>query len=351
MPSKPPPFDVVEASALVRQLMNKSAEERARWGNQGPPVNELAFGQRIVASYNELLTIESDATYHEFLEQYVQRVFDNQWWKQEAAKGDAERHIVVTWHLATQEYFAQNRKGTGQLVQAPMPGETAHLLRLAFNLHQIKHLGLLQTSLLKRLKTKDQFQGGLYEVEVCASFVRGGFSIAHEPEGKGPHRLCEFVATHTATGKSYSIEAKSRHIPGVLGHPADAKTSRRDEPNVSGLIRNALGKEAAHDRIICVDVNFPQLDGTDASSTWGRVIREQVNVLETAGLGPAMLICTNSPFHYLQRGQAARGQAFMMMGLGEPRFQPQDKDAVEQDFPGTIAALAGFSKHVPGTWE
>jgi len=335
----------------VKALLQEVRARREKWGSPGPPINDVFAGHRVVAIYNRLVTFPPEATYHDFLNVYIKEVFGEEWWLIEGTKPETERHQLVTWYMAASEYRMRNSTGGGKVLQAPMSGASAHCLRLAFNLHQIKHLGLLQESLVKRLKIPMQFQGASYETDVTAAFVRGGFEIALEPEGKGPQQLCEFVATHLATKKTYSVEAKSRHLPGVLGRPADAAPSGKQEPNVSGLIRKALQKTAAHDRIICIDVNYPQRVGPEVALTWGPVVRQQVEELEAAGHGPALLMFTNYPFHYLQPGEAADGHSFMMKGLREPRFQPNDLASVVANFPGAIDALRGFQKPVPGEWE
>jgi len=44
----------------------------------------------------------------------------------------------------------------------------------------------------------------------------------------------------------------------VLGYPEADEPATKPEPQVSRLIRKALEKVAAHDRVICIDVNFPE---------------------------------------------------------------------------------------------
>jgi len=43
-------------------------------------------------------------------------------------------------------------------------------------------------------------------------------------------------------------------------------------------------------------------------------VREQVHELEAEGRGPALLIFSNFPFHYLEPGAKAEGHAFMLKG-------------------------------------
>ena len=181
--------------------------------------------------------------------------------------------------------------------------------------------------------------------------MRGGFKVRLEKEGKSPDKLCEFVATHSASGASYAVEAKSRHLPGVLGRPGQPARARNVEPSVTGLITKALQKKAEHPRVICIDVNVPEAEGSSPPTTWGQVVRAQVNALEAAGHGPAILFFTNSPSHYLGDDDLIRNDAAMIMGLSELRFRPQDAKSVEEQFPGLIRVGNAFSTPVPSNWE
>jgi len=342
-------FDLDAIQSAVARQLAAARERRIRWGIQGPPIAQLIGGHRVVAAYNELLTIRADATYHDFLGEYVLRILGEDWWRLEAQKSADDRHVLVNWHISTQKWMLDNSRGEGVVREAPMPPATGHLMRVAFNMHQIRHLGLLLGSLIKRIKNPQQFQGARYELAISAAFARANFRIELEPEGKGPQKRCEFVATHIPSKRQYSVEAKSRHRPGVLGRPPGGRSSKV-EPHVATLIRKALAKAADHDRIICVDVNHPQKE-SELPPSWGTTIRRQVNDLESEEYGPAILIFTNAPFHYLPPGEPARGELAVVMGLKEPRFQPQDSQSVLRQFPGILDAANAFSTPVPSTWD
>jgi hypothetical protein len=339
-------IDVAAAFALIRE----KRAQRAKWGAPGPPINALFAGHRVVASHNELLRgLSPNATYHDFLPLYLEQVFGKDWWGTELAKPADSRHELISWNVAAAEYRALRTTSKVGLNEAPMSAESAHLLRLAYNLHQIRHQGMLQESLIKRLKVPLQFQGACHEVDVTGAFVRGGFDVALEPEGKSSEKVCEFVATHRATNKAYSVEAKSRHVPGVRGYPEAREPGTKPEPQVSRLIRKALEKVAAHDRVICIDVNFPELLTDEL--TWRPIVRGQVDDLEAEGCGPALLLFSNYPFHYLEPGSKAQGHGFMLTGLSEPRFRPDDITSHTTKFPGLYDVMMSFQKPVPGQWE
>ena len=342
-------FDVEMVRKAIQASVLAQRMRQQRWGAQGAPINTVVQGHRMVAAYNELLTIRPDATYHDFLTLYLRQIFGQKWWEDEETKTAEQRHILVNWNHACERMMLEGSTGEHKVHEAPMPAEAAHLLRLAFDLHQIRHLGLLLPSLVKRLKVIDQFQGARYEAAVSAAFARANFHIELEPEGKGPQKRCEFVAMHLPTKRKYTVEAKSRHLPGILDQP-NMVPSARNEPFVEALIRKALDKTAEYDRIICIDINCPH-PSDNIIPEWGSTLRQQVNKLEQKGSGPAILIFTNAPFHFLKPGSPVRGQKSMLMGLLEPRFQPQDVHHVQQTFPGIIDAANAFHLPIPSGWD
>lgn len=334
---------------IVAAQHAKLKAQRLQWGSEGPPPNTLLAGQRVVAAYNELLRIRADATYQDFLQLFVKRVFGEEWWSNQLKLPVGEQHPLVTWQTACEQYMLDGSTGKSVVHERPMPAEAGSVLRLAFDLHQVRHLGLLLQSLVKRLKSVDQFQGARYEVAVAAAFARAGFKVELEAEGKGPDRKCEFVAIHRDTGHRYTVEAKSRHRPGVLGRPHQS-AGKNAEPRVRSLIANALGKLAKGDRIICVDVNDPETFSSHIPR-WVSVVRHQVDQLAAQGRGPALLIFTNSPYHFLPRGEPAIGQGAVVMDLNEPRYTPNKPTEVQSAFPGLLDAAIGFHLPVPGGWD
>lgn len=291
-----------------------------------------------------------DATFHDFLGAYIKLALGDDWWTTQATKSDEESHQLVGWQRKVHQFQVRHSSGKG-IQSAPTKGVIGHYYRLAFDLHTIHHQGLLQERLIKRLKIADQFQGARYEVAVCAAFVRAGFDVAFEAEGKGPDKLCEFVATHRSSRASYAVEAKSRHLAGVLGRPHNLRATQKEEPNIRRLVLKALQKVAPQPKVICIDVNYPQPQGSTPEKTWGPVVRKQVDKLAANGHGPAILFFTNSPQHYLADDDLSCGDAAMVIGLSDENFRPQDKQSVERNFPGLIRTASAFAAPVPSQWE
>lgn len=117
-----------------------------------------------------------------------------------------------------------------------MTGAVAAYMHLAYDLYALDHNAELQAKLVTRLRSKDNFYGARYEVQVAAMLARAGFTIAFENEDDRSTSHCEFVITHPRTGKQFSVEAK-----------------RAESGRVIRQLVRALGKTANHTRIVFID--------------------------------------------------------------------------------------------------
>jgi hypothetical protein len=85
----------------------------------------------------------------------------------------------------------------------------------------------------------------MYEVRVAASLLRAGFTLELEDETDRRTTHVEFIATHSATGAKFSVEAKRREGTRL---------------KVNKLLHSALTKHADHPRIVFVDTNDGRLE-------------------------------------------------------------------------------------------
>ena len=344
------PAEIEALRAFMQKAWLEDQAKRRSWGETGPIPSSMVGPMRVVAVHNRLLSLPGEATYHDFLGLYIKRVMGEDWWATESAKPMDKWHEVVRWQQKVHEFQLAYQTSEDGLRSAQGRGVVGHYYQLAFDLHTIEHQGLLQGKLIKRLKIPRQFQGARHEITVSAAFVRAGFDVTFQEEGKGPEKQCDFVVNHRSSGHCYSVEAKSRHIAGVLGTPANVNRTLRTEPNIRGAITDALQKVAGHPRVICVDVNYPQPARTDPTTTWLPVVRMQVQQLEKEGCGPAILLLTNSPLHYLRDDEIARDNTAAVMALGDPNFRPEDQKSVHESYPGLIRAASAFAARIPQNW-
>ena len=96
-----------------------------------------------------------------------------------------------------------------EVYSAVATAPAAAYLQIAYDLYVLKHNVGLQKFVIDRLKQKELFQGARYELYVAGSLIKGGFSVEYEDEADKTRSHCEFIATHTETGKKFSVEAKS----------------------------------------------------------------------------------------------------------------------------------------------
>jgi hypothetical protein len=141
-------------------------------------------------------------------------------------------------------------KEPGKVHIAPATGATRAYLQLAYDLYALDHNAEIQDVLLNRIRSHDQFSGALYEVQVAATLIRAGFSLAFEDETDRSSSHCEFTATHNRTERSFSVEAKKRE---------------GTRPRIVRLFHDALSKRANHDRVIFIDFNMPFIPLGDLS--------------------------------------------------------------------------------------
>jgi len=328
------PIEVIQALA---DHQRKEAERIRKYGHVRPTIAIDHKDHKVVAVGNSIHWSKSWKTFHDFLINYLGTVLGKEWGQAELAKPFEERHPVVQWYHHLCEFQQTSLKEKGTVTSAIMTGPVKAYLALAYDLYTLQHHVILRDSLVKRLKIKDQFQGARYEVYVCAACIRAGFDVALEDEGDGSTTHCEFVATHRATGLKYSVEAKSRHRPGLLGQAGDPKPVDQTEQDVIRLARRALGKGADHPRIIFIDVNMPPHRGGPFEALWFQSIARRLRLMEDkhskkGTLPPAFAFFTNHPYHYVGNDEPEPGQTAFFTAIGIPDFR-QPNPAVMKTYP------------------
>ena len=184
-------------------------------------------------------------------------------------------------------------------------GMTGAYLSFAFNLFAIEDNSRLDDLLLRRLKHPEQFQGALHEIFVEATCLRAGFAIEREDERDPATRHAEFTATHKVTGERLSVEAKSKHRPGVLGQAGVAQPEGKLSLAYGRLINDAAAKKPKHPLVIFLDTNLPFRSAHHVYGENPAVPSRYMTGLlkrirdEHGGQYPfVMLVFTNIPHHY-----------------------------------------------------
>jgi hypothetical protein len=188
-------------------------------------------------------------------------------------------------------------------------GSLLAYITFAYDLYIVEHNARLDSRLLERLKQPDQFQGARHELFAEATCLRAGFEIEHEDETDPSRRHAEFNATHKATGQKISVEAKSKHRPGVLGHAGTREPEGSLNLRFGKLLNDAVAKNPSHPLVVFLDMNMPfQSAGRFLKppphpfilKTLGRMSKEH-------GKNPInLLVMTNHPQHYTKDNEIAK---------------------------------------------
>lgn len=298
---------------VLRRIERKERERQewiARYGHIRPHISTdfkkhkfVVAGQKLYYARENKWNFVTD-----FLCDYVPMLFGREWFEAEVGKPQDKRHPVFQCRADGIRYMqAQGRRPDGTYFINIITGPLAAYMAFAFNLFAIEDNSRFDDSLLERLKNKDQFQGARHEVFAEATCLRAGFSIEHENERDRSQRHAEFTARHKETGQLISVEAKSRHRPGILGQKGSpGKLSLR----FGSLLNDAIAKNPKHPLVVFIDVNLPY---AAAERVLGRdslepnkptpVMRSLLDRDRKAHGGKdlyAMLVFTNHPHHYVR---------------------------------------------------
>jgi len=292
--------------------------------------NTISFkGKTVLAVGNEIMVEENPhATFHQLLFRNLQHTMGDEWWKTEQAKEESEKHYILKCFEQLQGSdsradldVTQIDENTRSMVAT---GDTQELLSLAFDVWILAHKGYMREDWLKRLRDPDQYQGARYEIAVASIFVRAGCELEFydndriEEDGRPPKRA-EFIAVHKETGNRVAVEAKSRHVKGVLHTAGTLKYQKALRGDVSLLYKKALLKETdGLPLVVFIDVNSPAEGGQPVQkSKWFEDIRRSFGDRpEPTPDEPdtqAALFVTNYSGHY-QGDQASVGGQDLFIG-------------------------------------
>jgi hypothetical protein len=302
-----PPELRAKAMGVFEEKRRLEQERVARFGQIRPQISTVWQGQRMVAVRNRFYRSDKWKFCSDFLRDYVPEVLGIDWCKAEAAKPEAECHPVITWRAEGARYLnAQPAQPDGSRVALPC-GALAAYTCFAYDLYVVDDNGGLDDELLQRLKNRDMFQGARHELFAEATCYRAGFAVQHEDEKDGSTRHAEFTARHVTTGQLFSVEAKSRHRPGVLAMPGTPQQT--PDFKLMHLINDAVAKNPKHPLVIFVDTNLPfkwaeRVLGRQARNTVSRPIRSLLDGIkkEHNDTDPyCMIVFSNHPHYYAVR--------------------------------------------------
>lgn len=272
----------------IRARLDAKEHQRIEQQGHGKPIIAATTdtGHQFVAVRNRLLYSKKWKTFHDFLGDYLKDTLGSDWGNAELQRPFDQRHPVLVWYHKLCEQQRLFIKEPGKVSTARMTGAVAAYMHLAYDLYALDHNAELQTKLVARLRSREQFHGARYEVQVAAMLARAGFTLSFENEDDRSKSHCEFTAAHARTGKQFSVEAK-----------------RAESGRVTRQLVRALSKAANHTRIVFIDLNTPDPSTGQAAPAYVQRAFDLLRRFETLDpqaqrLPPAYVFFTNAPWEH-----------------------------------------------------
>jgi len=309
--SQVPPEVVERALRSFQEQQRKEAERVSKFGHVRPEISCDFHGYKMVAVGGKLLYKAADKCkfFTDILIDYVPMLFGRDWFEQEIAKQPGARHPVMQWRVKGMNFMNSQAPQPDGTYSAQPTGPLFAYMTFAYDLYVVEHNARLDARLLERLKRADQFQGARHELFAEATCLRAGYAIQHENEADGSTRHVEFVATHKTTGQSVSVEAKSKHRPGVLGQPGARQGANALDLPFGKLLNDAIAKNAPHPLVVFLDMNMPFATAQRfLVAPPHRFILRTLDRIRSrhSGRDPInLLVMTNHPQHYTRDEEIA----------------------------------------------
>lgn len=214
-----------------------------------PIISVEQNGYRVMFVGKEVRWSKKWKTFHDFLFDFIKIKLGVDWGNAELKKPEAEQHPLIQWYRIVCEFQRAQTPSANGIYSGQMNGAARAYLGLAYDLYLCAHNAELPDLLLKRLRNPATFEGALYEAFVIGRLAKAGFKIELEDETDSTRSHCELTATHSQTGRKFSVEAKA--ITTNSSHSGSSAT----EPRVRDKLYNALRKQADHDRIVFIELN------------------------------------------------------------------------------------------------
>jgi SEC-C motif len=253
--------DAVYAEHL--RMLKEDADHLGEFGYTRAPVSGEFKGYRFTALGGQLVyqPAEKARYFTDILLTLIQNVFGKAWWEDQLKLPRDERHPAFQWRFKAMTFMNKQPRTAEGIYVATMTGPMLAYYTFAYDLFVVMDNGRLDERLLERLKRTESFQGARHELFAEATCLRAGFTIEHENEADGSMRHAEFTAIHKETGQRFSVEAKSKHRPGVFGHPGEREPVGEHYLPFHKLLRDAIGKKPPYPLVVFLELNLPAVIG------------------------------------------------------------------------------------------
>jgi len=319
----------------VFRKVQEHARGRLMWEEGYGKIREIISadfkGQKFVAVGDRLHYSKNWRTFPDFLKHYITDVLGADWGNAEIAKPYKERHQILKWYDSVCRFQQQHKKNADGLYSCIPNGIFAAYLLLAYDLYVLRQNASLQAEVIRRLKNKEKYQSARYELYVAATCCRAGFEIQYEDETDVTKKHPEFIATHRETGQKITVEAKSRHRPGVLGYQGDKQNDEGEiKAGIGRLLRKALQKPTDYPFVIFIDLNLPPLSQDLSQEPWVKEIMDTVSQIgdDTMRDYFNLIVFTNHPHHYGYETKPDPKKDTISVFSQSPAIIPEHPDAI-----------------------
>jgi len=318
-------FGAGEAHVRAHQAAEKRRIEQQ---GLGKPIISAEFqDHRFVAVGNKVHFSKNWKTFTDFLIARAKQVLGQRLGNAELAKPETDMHPFSLWYRKLALLQADNNYQSGVVKSMPETGAVHAFLELAYNLYLLEHNAELRDRLVNRLTVKDQFLGALSEIRVAGMLIRAGYTLAFQDEDESSVTHCEYDATRIETGKSFSIEVKTRHWQTYPARDDNGKLAVRK--HVARLTREAMKKRVTHDRIVFIELAMPDAPpagSPDVEPWWMQSAVDGVKDVEQRMIAdgqtppPAIVVVSNHP-HHLHLDATTAVVGFAVEGFGPTDFR------------------------------
>lgn len=327
--------------------------------------NTIVFkGRTLLAVGNEIMWDDNPhATFHQLILRNLSQTLGEKWWDTESAKPPEKRHYIKRCFEEIKDSDSRDdldiRRVDEHTRTMRATGNTQTLLSLAFDVWLLTQNGYMRNDWLERLCNYDAFQGARYEVGVASLFVRIGCELEFydsdkpDKDGKLPKRA-EFVAVHKPTNNRVAVEAKSRHVHGVIHMPGTIKYRQALKGDITKLYKKALEKTTDNlPLIVFIDVNSPtEINQKVQNTQWFADVKRSFDSRpEPTPENPdkhAALFVTNFSSHYQDSEVSHPGQHLFM---GSVHTENPFTDGPTGEFMKKLLRAAGNYGYVPPSMD
>jgi hypothetical protein len=320
-----------EVVAQLRAHVDRENERQRQYGDVRAIIHTDFQGHKFVA-VGSMLHWGHWRFFTDFLQYFIKTTFGAEWGNAELQKPLAERHVILQWYHAFSEFQARHPLGADGIASGVPDGPSFAYLTLAYDLYLLGDHQQLRQRLVERLKRADEFQGARYELYVGAVMIRAGFDLKAENDRDSSRQHGEYRARHRRTSEEFVVEAKSRHLPGVLGYAGERQPLEDFTLDIRGPLRRALDKRLGLPYIVFIDANMPPEYADSKREEWVTNVNRAVEWIDhgwgdtglTEGSALNFLAVTNVPHHYGLLGAEIPSPVFYRVIPSNPKLSVRD---------------------------